>query len=136
MSNVKQVSVPVYGAGHTKLYTKSVVSDFLIEKVGEDDAIHINSDIHLLLRQKNLHNTIGRDVLRNYFEDLDTGAPASHSFSDDELFSLIEPKGINTITDAYEFSKYLQKNSDTLKKKFDELKKSHTSLSHVYNSKK
>lgn len=116
-----KVIIP-YGADHTRKYTKSVVADFLVQKSNESNAIHICSDVHLLLRQKNIHKVIGRDVLRSYLENLDNGAPHSHSFTDDELFSLIDPKGIGTITDAYEFSKYIQSHSDDLKTRYNELK--------------
>lgn len=121
---IKRIYVP-YGCGHTKRYSKSVVADFLVERSSETGEVHINSDVHLLLRQKNLHKTIGIDVLRNYLEALDNGEPHSHQFSDDELFQLIEPKGLGTITDAYEFSKYLQNNDDKMKSKYKDLKQNY-----------
>ena len=123
-----KIVVP-YGAGHTKKYTKSVVSDFLVERDPESGAVHYNSDIHLILRQKNLHKTIGIDVLRSYCESLDNGSPESHQFSDDELFQLIDPKGINTITDSYEFAKYIEKHSQEINSKYKELKDEHSKYS-------
>lgn len=125
----KTIKRPRYGAGHTKYYNKSVVSDFLVEKSNDDlNVVHFNNDIHLLLRQKNIHKVIGTDVLRTYLEELDNGAPHSHKFSDDELFSLIDPKGINTITDCYEFSRYLQEHSDDVNNRYKTLKKNYESL--------
>lgn len=113
-----------YGSGHTRRYTPSVLSPFLVQQSDDDDkVVHYTNDVHLLLRQKNLHKTIGMDALRSYFVNIDNGSPISHHFSDDELFDLIDPKGLGTITDAYEFSKYLQNHSDDIKKRYDTLKK-------------
>lgn len=113
-----------YGLGHTKKYTKSVVADFLVSVSNDEDkVVQYRSDVNLILRQKNLHNTIGIDVLRNYLQNLDLGQPDSHHFSDDELFNLIDPKGVNTITDAFEFSKYLQKHDAAIKERYNNLKR-------------
>ena len=45
----KTIVRPVYGAGHTKKYTKSVVADFLIERCADSEAIHINSVMKVFL---------------------------------------------------------------------------------------
>lgn len=113
-----------YGLGHTKKYTKSIVCDFLASvSSDEDKVVQFRSDVNLILRQKNLHNTIGIDNLRNYLQNLDQGQPISHHFSDDELFDLIDPKGVNTITDAFEFSKYIEKHDAEIKERYNNLKR-------------
>lgn len=113
-----------YGSGHTRRYTPSVLSPFLVQQSDDDEKrVHYTNDVHLLLRQNNLHKTIGMDALRSYFENIDNGSPVSHHFSDDELFDLIDPKGLGTITDAYEFSKFLQNHSDDITKRYNTLKK-------------
>lgn len=122
---VEKVAYVRYGSGHTKLYTKSVVADFLCNRSDdEENETHFISDIHLLLRQKKLHDSIGVDALRAYLESIDNGTPQSHNFTDEELFQLIEPKGLNTITDRYQFAKYLQANQDDIKQKYENLKSS------------
>lgn len=124
MSKNKTIPKVKYGSGHTRRYSKSPLSSFLVQKSSDDiEVVHYCSDVHILLRQKNLHKTIGVDVLRSYFENIDNGAPDSHHFSDDELFDLIDPKGIGTITDAFEFSKFIEKQDADLKKRYQTLKK-------------
>lgn len=122
----KNITIPKvkYGSGHTRRYSKSPLADFLVQCSTDDiPVVHFCNDVHILLRQKNLHKTIGVDVLRSYFENIDNGSPDSHHFSDDELFSLIDPKGLGTITDAYEFSKYIEKTSVDLKERYKTLKR-------------
>lgn len=118
---MKKVTIP-YGASHTKKYTKSIVADFLVETSDDDDkAVVVNSDINLLLRQKTLHRKIGIDNLREYVQNLQQETREHHNFSDDELFKLIEPKFINTLTDAFEYSKYLKEHSDEVKQRYNKL---------------
>ena len=121
----KEIEIPKvkYGSGHTRKYSKSVLADYCVQVSNDDDkVVHYCSDVHILLRQKNLHKTIGIDVLRTYFENIDNGAPDSHHFTDDELFELVDPKGLGTITDAFEFSKYIEKQDADLKKRYKTLK--------------
>lgn len=113
-----------YGISHSKRYAKSPVADFLIDKVGEsDNDICICNDIKLLLREKNIHKQIGVDLLRDYVEQLQRSAPTSSeqvSFTDEELFQLIEPKDINNLTTSYLYARYLQDNDKKLKSRYDE----------------
>lgn len=118
----KIVTVP-YGLSHTKCYNPSVVVDYLVEKDDTTGEVCINSDIHLLLRQKTLQRRIGLDLLRDYVNNLEREQPQKHDFSDDELFKLIEPKGLNNITTAYQFAKYLQSSSESVKNKYEALKR-------------
>lgn len=112
-----------YGASHSKTYTKSVVSDFLVDKDKENGFTKYHSDVNLLLRQQSLHKKIGVDLLRDYVNGLEISERDKHDFTDDELFSLIEPKEINNLTTAYEYAKYLKKNSDDIKKRYKDMKK-------------
>lgn len=135
----KQVSIP-YGIDHTKHYTKSIFADFLVETSNDEDKIVIiNSDVNLILRQKTLHRKIGLDNIRDYVQNLQRETGEYHNFSDDELFQLIEPKSINTMTDAFEYSRYLKHSSDDVRKRYDKLvadKKAYAEYHKQFYSKK
>lgn len=114
-----------YGSDHTKKYVKSVVADFLVEKSdnSENPEYKIISDVNLILRQKTLHRNVGIENLRDYIDKLQYNQSEQHNFTDDELFSMIEPKAINNLTTMYEYARYIQDNSKSIKSKFDELVK-------------
>lgn len=115
----------VYGLGHSKFYTKSVVADFLIDRDDNGNVININSDVNLILRQKSLYRKVGIENLRDYVQNLmhEDKTRDMRDFSDDELFQLIEPKSINNITTAYEYAKYLQAHSKQLKERYEDMRK-------------
>lgn len=115
-----------YGLQHSKKYIKSVVADFLVNSStdDEDKEVKINSDINLLLRQKTIHRSVGIDLLRDYVQNLQRENSEQYNFSDDELFSMIEPREINNLTTMYEYARYMQDNSKQIKSKFEELVKS------------
>lgn len=132
MSKVKIV----YGAGHTRRYNKSIVADFLVTSSDDVDKVtKIHSDINLLLRQKNVHKSIGIENLRDYVEHLQMSEPEKHNFTDDELFSMIEPKSINNLTTMFEYARYIQDRSEKIKEKYDELIKAKKSYLENINKK-
>lgn len=120
--NNKVVNIP-YGVSHTKKYQPSVLASLLVERSFDDDSVTFISDVNLLLRQKTLQRRVGVDLLRDYVQSLERTQTEKHDFSDDELFQLIEPKAVNNITTFYEFAKYLQHNSETIKSKYVQMKK-------------
>ena len=111
------------GIAHTKRYTKSIVADFLVDKDEENGFTKLHSDVNLLLRQKTIHRKIGLDALRDYVQNLERTETNKHDFTDDELFSMIEPKDINNLTTAYEYAKYLEHQSEAIKEKYKKMKK-------------
>ncbi len=118
----KTVEIP-YGIGHTEYYQKSVVADFLLDvDESEERQCKLHNDINLILRQKTLHRQIGLDALRTYVQGLERQQAEQHDFTDEELFSLIEPKFINNMTTAYEYAKYLQENSKDVESRYKSIK--------------
>lgn len=112
----------IYGDKHSVKFQKSVLDDFLTDTTLDDDdhkeVVKVHSDIHLLLRQQSLQRTIGLEQLRMYIDKMISPPAEQHNLSDDELLSMIEPR-LDTITDAYEFSQYLQKNHEYIKGKYE-----------------
>lgn len=116
-----------YGDGHSRFYKPSVISPLLCSNTQDDkgNVVHttIFNDVNLLLRQKDVSKSVGIDALRNYVESLMVERKESHNFTDDELFQLIEPKSINTLTDAYQYAKYIEAHSKEIKDKYDNIVK-------------
>ena len=110
-----------YGDAHSKRYEPTPISQFLIERDEVGNIVTYNSDVHLLLRQKNLHKSIGLDTIRAYVDSLNKNPDPLHNLSDDELMSLIPPDGIDTITDAYQYQKYVEAHSEHIKKEYKKL---------------
>lgn len=119
-TNKKQLR-SVYGLAHTRFYTKSVISDYLVN-TSDDGVVEISSDVNLLLRQKTLHRKIGIEALRDYVDTLRVTQSDVPSYTDDELFQLIEPKAVNNLTTCYEYAKYLQSHQDEVKQRHESLK--------------
>jgi hypothetical protein len=95
---------PDFGSSHTKTMQAQPIQACMIDVLDDDShLVKCRSDIDLLLYDKSIQTKIGADAVRNYIDNLNsssnTGVDTS-SFSDSELFSLIDPKDINTITDA------------------------------------
>lgn len=114
-----------YGISHSKEYKPSIVGQILSDVDEDGNLIKHHSDAYFLLRQNKLQQTIGAETVRAYIDQLratqGSNAIDTANLSDDDLFGLIEPKEINNLTTAYEFSKYLASRSEQVKSKYNEL---------------
>lgn len=125
-----------YGLSHTKQYKPSPIAPFLIERDSKGRFIKRHSDAYLLLRQRKLQESIGVDVIRGYLDALRSVHGSSliphEDLTDDELFSLIEPKQVNNLTTAHEFAKFLKSNKDGIIEKHKQVVKEHQSRTKWY----
>lgn len=110
-----------YGVSHHKRYRPSIISKFLLD-IDDERIIQVHSDTYLLLRQKNLAQTIGADTIRQYIDSLMVSHSPTPEFTDEELFKSIIPREINNITDANKYAQYLKSHHDEVKAKYDDLK--------------
>lgn len=108
-----------YGSIHSRKYKPSAVSPYLNEYDDDGRCIKRHSDVYLLLRQKRLQETIGVDQIRQYINSLYTPTQANMpDMSDEELLELIPPKGVDNLTTAYQYAKYIQKHQDEIKEQY------------------
>ena len=114
---------PNYSDAHSKRYQSSVISPFLVERDDKGNVLRYNNDIKLLLRQKDLHKSIGYDAIRAYVDKLNTNPIPTHNLTDEELMGLIPPDGVDTITDLYQYNKYLEAHQKEIKSRYDALQK-------------
>lgn len=128
-------SFNVYVDDNQPKYQPSVVSSCCVSEIG--DSVKFHSDIHLLLHDKNLANSIGPDNVKNYLDSITPQAPAQNmfdGFTDDQLKDVISDRRFQTLTDKYELQRYLSveynrikssiKDDINLKQKNDENRKS------------
>lgn len=120
MNELENNPCQTYGVSHSRFYVKSPVSDYLNELDENGRLIKRHSDVHLLLRQKRLQETIGVDSIRSYLSSM--VAPQSSvpmpDLSDKELLELIPPKDVNNLTTSHLYAKYLQANQDKIKENY------------------
>lgn len=112
---------PFVADAHSKHFKCSSVLNFVCSRDDKGNVVKYHSDIHLLLREKNLEKMVGVEALRHYVDSLRTNVAPSPELSDEELFKLVEPRDVGTITDAYQYSRYIKANSDNFKARYDDL---------------
>lgn len=93
------------------------------------ELVRVMSDIEFILHNETHRKyDIPASVLRNYLDNADkinlTQSFNHHNFSDEQLVQALIPREINTITDAYQFSKYLSEHHKSIKDKIDAYVKS------------
>ena len=111
---------PDFGLSHSLQIRKQPILDVSVDEL--DSSSHLvkfRSDVELLLYDKSLQTKLGADALRYYLDNLNSSDSSDTSkFSDDELFQLIDPKDVNTITDAYEYARYIKQHSEQVKENY------------------
>lgn len=73
-----------------------------------------SSDITLLFNQKRLEDTLGRDGLKKFFDDMSARSPALSSLrqkiSDDDLAALCKSRYLQSASEILSWSNYLNEN--------------------------
>ena len=110
-----------YGLGHSKKYKPTIVSEFTCDRDDDGKVLKVHSDVYLLLRQENLSKRIGTNAIRDYIDSLMCQTSVTPQLTDDELFSMIEPKYIDNLTDAHKYAKFIEANSKDIQKRYKNL---------------
>ena len=114
-----------YNMDNNIVFTPDIISEMQSLKDNDGNLIRVMSDIEFILHN-NSHRKydVPASVLRDYLDkvqDLNlTQSFNHHKFSDEELIAALIPRDVNTITDAYQFSKYLRDHNETIKNRIDE----------------
>lgn len=81
---------------------------------GSVKSVHFSSDISLLFNQKRLEDTLGRDGLKKFFDDMSARSPALTSLrqkiSDDDLVALCKSRYLQSASEILSWSNYLNEN--------------------------
>lgn len=121
-----------YGLSHSKKYKPTIVSEFTCDRDDDGRVLKVHSDVYLLLRQENISKKVGTNAIRDYIDSLVTQPSTTPQLTDDELFSMIEPKYIDNLTDAHKYAKFIEANSKDLQKRYKNLVQRYNSR---YNNK-
>ena len=81
---------------------------------GSVKSVHYSSDISLLFNQKRLENSLGRDGLKKFFDDMAARSPALTSLrqkiSDDDLAAMCKSRYLQSASEILSWSNYLNEN--------------------------
>ncbi len=81
---------------------------------GSVKSVHFSSDISLLFNQKRLEDTLGRDGLKKFFDDMSARSPALTSLrqkiSDDDLAAMCKSRYLQSASEILSWSNYLNEN--------------------------
>lgn len=85
---------------------------------GSVKSVHFSSDISLLFNQKRLENSLGRDGLKKFFDDMAARSPALTSLrqkiSDDDLAAMCKSRYLQSASEILSWSNYLNENYKSL----------------------
>lgn len=85
---------------------------------GSVKSVHYSSDISLLFNQKRLENSLGRDGLKKFFDDMAARSPALTSLrqkiSDDDLAAMCKSRYLQSASEILSWSNYLNENYKSL----------------------
>lgn len=105
-----------------KRATPNVVDALCVDTFTDSDgnvcAVSLQSDISLLFNQKRLEDTLGRDGLKKFFDDMAArSTPLSElrsKISDDDLAALCKSRYLQSASEILSWSKYLNDNYQSL----------------------
>lgn len=105
-----------------KMATPNVVDALCVDTYTDSNgnvcAVSLQSDISLLFNQKRLEDTLGRDGLKKFFDDMSArSTPLSElrsKISDDDLAALCKSRYLQSASEILSWSKYLNDNYQSL----------------------
>lgn len=106
----------------TKTYSRPSFEQLQVIRDNEGNLIRESSDIEFILSEKYVNSKFSLDQIRQYISSnqaISSGIDTTR-MSDAQILSLVPPRSVNTLTDAYQYSKYLSYQKDYIKGKIDE----------------
>lgn len=107
---------------HSVPVSPSIVDPLCVDVNRNDDgslaSVAYSSDIALLFNQKRLEDTLGRDGLKKFFDDMSARSPALSSLrqkiSDDDLAAMCKSRYLQSASEILSWSNYLNENYKNL----------------------
>lgn len=109
----------------SKRLERSVFEDLTVLTDDKGNFIRFTSDVEYILGMKYNDNATATEVVRQYLAKnhlTPTNVDVS-SLSNKEIFQSIPPRSVNTITDAFQFTKFLESQKNHFKEHFKKLEK-------------
>ena len=117
-----------YYSAITKQYSRPSFEQLQVIRDNEGNLIREASDIEFILSEKFVSSKFSLDQIRQYINSnkaISSGIDTS-KMTDNEILSLVPPRSVNTLTDAYQYSKYLSSQKDYIKEKIQDFKSKHS----------
>lgn len=103
---------------HSVPVSPSIVDPLCVDVNRNEDgsvaSVAFSSDITLLFNQKRLEDTLGRDGLKKFFDDMSARSPALSSLrqkiSDDDLAAMCKSRYLQSASEILSWSNYLNEN--------------------------
>lgn len=103
---------------HSVPVSPSIVDPLCVDVYRNEDgsvsSVAFSSDITLLFNQKRLEDTLGRDGLKKFFDDMSARSPALSSLrqkiSDDDLAAMCKSRYLQSASEILSWSNYLNEN--------------------------
>jgi hypothetical protein len=103
---------------HSVPVSPSIVDPLCVDVARNSDgsvaSVAFSSDIALLFNQKRLEDTLGRDGLKKFFDDMSARSPALSSLrqkiSDDDLAAMCKSRYLQSASEILSWSNYLNEN--------------------------
>lgn len=107
---------------HSVPVSPSIVDPLCVDVTRNEDgsvaSVGYSSDIALLFNQKRLEDTLGRDGLKKFFDDMSARSPAlstlRQKISDDDLAAMCKSRYLQSASEILSWSNYLNENYKTL----------------------
>lgn len=107
---------------HSVPVSPSIVDPLCVDVHRNEDgsvaSVAFSSDITLLFNQKRLEDTLGRDGLKKFFDDMSARSPALSSLrqkiSDDDLAAMCKSRYLQSASEILSWSNYLNENYKNL----------------------
>lgn len=103
---------------HSVPVSPSIVDPLCVDVIRNSDgsvaSVAFSSDIALLFNQKRLEDTLGRDGLKKFFDDMAARSPAltqlRQKISDDDLAAMCKSRYLQSASEILSWSNYLNEN--------------------------
>ena len=113
---------PQYFSAITKIASRPAFEELTIIRDENGDLIRETSDVEYILGMTYNDNATAMEVVRQYLvsNSVVSSSLDVSQLSNEQIMNLIPPRSINTLTDAYQYSKFLEQNSKYIEKKAKE----------------
>lgn len=115
---------PSYYKAITKYYSRPSFESLQILRDEQGNFIRMQSDIEFILSEKYVNSKFSLDQIRSYISSnkaISSGIDTT-KMSDEQIMSLVPPRSVNTLTDAYQYSKFLASQKDAIKANIEKFK--------------
>lgn len=115
---------PSYFNQITKYYSRPSFESLQILRDEQGNFIRMQSDIEFILSEKYVNSKFSLDQIRSYISSnkaISSGIDTT-KMTDEQIMSLVPPRSVNTLTDAYQYSKFLASQKDAIKANIEKFK--------------